>query len=190
MIAELISKNRSYRRFYQEKTLEMETLRELVNLARLSPSGRNMQPLNYVLSCTAERNEKIFATLGWALYLKDWPGPVEGERPSAYIIILGNKEITPTFGIDHGIAAQSILLGAVEKGQGGCIIATVQKKVLAQELGIPERYEILLVLALGTPREEVVVDPLGMDGDIKYWRDDEGRHHVPKRALQDLILDI
>ena len=188
MLRDLILKNRSYRRFHQDVTIERETLRELVDLARLSASASNLQPLKFMLSCDADKNAKIFACLGWAAYLKDWPGPVEGERPSAYIVILGDKEISQSFGVNHGIAAQSILLGATEKGLGGCIIGSVDKQKLAQALKIPDRYEILLALSLGKPKETVVLETVGPEGDIKYWRDSEGAHHVPKRSLDDIII--
>lgn len=188
MLEDLVRKNRSYRRFHQEVAVEHETLRELVDLARLSASGMNLQPLKYVLSSEEERNAAIFETLAWAGYLKDWPGPEEGERPSGYIVVLGDTSIRPTFGVDPGIAAQSILLGATEKGLGGCIVASIQRDRLRDALGIDERYKIELVLALGKPRESVVIDPLGPDGDIKYWRDADGVHHVPKRALDDIIV--
>lgn len=188
MLRDLIVKNRSYRRFHQEVAISCETLRELVDLARLSASGANRQPLKYILSCEPEKNSRIFPCLGWAAYLKDWPGPEEGERPSAYIIILGDTEISRSYFVDHGIAAQSILLGATEKGLGGCMIASIQQQALRQALDIPERYEILLVLALGKPKETVVIEPVGPDGDIKYWRDSKGVHHVPKRSLEEIII--
>jgi nitroreductase len=188
MLKDLIVKNRSYRRFYQEVPVSCETLRELVDLARLSASGANRQPLKYILSCDAEKNALIFPNLAWAGYLPDWGGPQEGERPSAYIVILGDLEISKTAGVDHGIAAQSILLGAVERGLGGCIIASVQRELLREALQIEPRYEILLVLALGQPKEKVVVESLGPEGDIKYWRDGAGVHHVPKRALEEIII--
>ena len=130
----------------------------------------------------------IFTHLGWAGYLKDWQGPCEGERPSAYIIILGDTQISQSIGCDHGIAAQSILLGAAEKGLGGCMIGTVQRQKLRKALDIPSRYEILLVLALGKPKEQVVIETPDAAGDIKYWRDSDGVHHVPKRGLDDIIL--
>ena len=125
---ELVLKNRSYRRFHQNEKVSIETLKELVDLARLSATGGNMQPLKFIVSGDASRNALIFPQLGWAAYLKDWAGPGEGERPSAYIIILGDKRIKTSFGCDHGIVAQSMLLGAAEKGLGGCIIATIQKR--------------------------------------------------------------
>lgn len=188
MLSELVARNRSYRRFYQESAVELETLQGLVNLARLSASGANRQPLKYALSADPERNSLIFPHLAWAGYLEDWLGPEEGERPAAYVIILGDLEISQAFGVDHGIAAQSILLGATEQGLGGCIIASVQREALRKALGIDARYKILLVLALGKPKEKVVIDAVGPDGDIKYWRDGDAVHHVPKRSLQEIIV--
>ena len=188
MLRDLVLKNRSYRRFHQDVAVGIETLRELVDLARLSASGSNLQPLKFMLSCDPEKNTRIFACLGWAAYLKDWPGPAQGERPSAYIVILGDKDISQNFGVNHGIAAQSILLGATERGLGGCMIGNIRKPELIQALNILPRYELLLVIALGQPKETVVLDPLGPDGDIKYWRDAQGVHHVPKRSLDDLII--
>lgn len=188
--SELVLKNRSCRRFHQDVAIELETLRGLVDLARLSASGSNQQPLKYILSCDPQKNALVFPQLGWAAYLKDWPGPSEGERPAGYVVILGDKEIRESFGIDPGIAAQTILLGATEQGLGGCIIATVRKADLRQALNIPDRYEILYVLALGKPKETIVVDTVGADGDIKYWRDAEETHHVPKRALDEIIVEF
>ena len=188
MVRDLIRENRSRRRFYQEVPVELETLRELVDLARVSASGMNRQPLKYILSCDPQKNALIFSCLGWAGQFKDWPGPIEGERPSAYIIILGDTEISKNFFCDHGIAAQSILLGATEKGLGGCMHASVRRNELCKALGIPPRYEILLVLSLGKPKETVVLETVGPDGDTTYWRDSDSVHHVPKRRLDDIII--
>jgi nitroreductase len=189
MIEELIRQNRSCRRFHQDQPVSRETLRSLVNLARLCASAANLQPLKYVLSCDPEQNAPIFSCLAWAGYLQDWPGPAAGERPAAYIVILGDREITTNFGCDHGIAAQSILLGAREQGLGGCMVGSIQRDRLREILALPARYEILLVIALGVPKEEVVIDEVGPDADIKYWRDDAGVHHVPKRPLEEIIIN-
>jgi len=188
VIGDLIIRNRSCRRFHEDFAIERGTLKELVDLARLSASAANLQPLKYILSCEARENARIFPHLAWAGYLSDWPGPSEDERPSAYIIMLGDTQISRTFGCDHGIAAQSILLGAREKGLAGCMIGLIQREELRTALEIPTRYEILLVIALGKPREKAVIEEVGPDGDIKYWRDDTGVHHVPKRSLKELIV--
>jgi nitroreductase len=188
-IRALIEKNRSYRRFHQEVPVSCQTLRELVDLARLSASGSNRQSLRFFLSSDAQTNAVIFPALKWAGYLRDWSGPVEGERPSAYIILLNDTEISKTPGCDHGIAAQSIMLGAAERDLGGCMIGSIDRDQLKAELSLNSRYEIVLVLALGQPGEKVEVEPVGADGDIRYWRDEAGVHHVPKRSLNDLIIN-
>jgi len=187
ILKDLILKNRSYRRFDQSAIVPMTLLREMVEAARLSASARNMQPLRYMLFNNAPDCERIFPCLAWAGYMKDWPGPADGERPSAYIIQLGDLELTRDWWCDDGIAAQSMLLTAVEAGFGGCIVGSVQRDKLREELDIPDRYKIIQVLALGLPAEEVVLDHM-QDGDVKYWRDADEIHHVPKRSLDELII--
>ncbi|MBU4345300.1 MAG: nitroreductase family protein [Proteobacteria bacterium] len=195
MIADLIKKNRSCRRFYQNHAVSLKALKCMVNLARLSASAANLQPLNYILSSNPEKNDLIFSCLAWAGYIKDWPGPKDGERPAAYIIILGNTNISKNFWCDHGIASQSMLLGAREKGLAGCMIGAVNRRKLRKILNIPPKYKILLVLAIGKPKEKVKIEVVDSDSslstvnNIKYWRDGKGVHHVPKRKLTDIILD-
>lgn len=188
MFKDLVIDNRSCRRFHQDTPISSETLKELVELARFAPSGGNIQPLKYFLSDTEESNGLIFPHLGWAGYFPDWHGPVEGERPAAYIVILLDKKLKENPGCDHGIAAQTILLGAREKGLGGCIIGNVKRAELQASLELPSRFDILLVLALGVPKETVVIEQLGDFGDIRYYRGPDGVHHVPKRPLEELIV--
>jgi nitroreductase len=188
MLRDLIMRNRSCRRFEEGHVIDMAVLRELVDYARLSPSAANLQPLKYILSNTPKKNGLIFPHLGWAAYLKDWPGPGEGQRPSAYIIVLGDTTVTKTFGCDHGIAAQSILLGAAELELGGCMIASIKRNGLRETLGLPKKLEILLAIALGKPAEEIRIEEMGQNTKVEYWRDEDGVHHVPKRGLDDIIL--
>lgn len=188
MLRGLVLKSRSFRRFFQHKRISQETLVGLVELARVTPSARNRQPLKYYLACQEDINQEIYSCLGWAGYLAGWDGPPEGERPGAYIVILGDTGISKEVGCDHGIAAQTMMLGAAEKGLGGCMIGTIDRPRLRQKLCLPGPLEILLVLALGVPREEVVLEAVAEDGDIRYWRDKEGVHHVPKRKLEDIII--
>jgi nitroreductase len=188
MIDELVLKTRSYRRFHEDTPVAIETLRALVNLARLSASAANRQPLKYMLSCDAATNAKIFPHTRWAGALKGWGGPKEGERPTAYIVILCDTEISKDPGCDHGIAAQSMLLGAVERGLGGCMIGALDRPALREALAIPARYEIALVLALGKPSETIVIEDAPLGGSTTYYRDAADVHRVPKRTLDELIL--
>ncbi|MBN2542066.1 nitroreductase family protein [bacterium] len=188
MIKELIMQNRSYRRFYEDHLVDCDTLKELVDLARYSASASNMQPLRYILSCDPEKNSKIFPHLGWARFIENWDRPEEGERPSAYIVILRDREIGDSCGVDHGIAAQNILLGATEMGLGGCMFGSMKREPLRRDLNIPDQFEIVLVVAIGKPWEKVVLETVGSDGDIRYWRDENSVHHVPKRKLEDIIV--
>jgi nitroreductase len=188
MITDLIAANRSCRRFDENHALDLNTLEELVDLARLSASGANVQPLKYILTCRPELNAEIFRCLGWAAYLQDWAGPQSGERPAAYIVILGDSNISKDFGVDHGIAAQSILLGARDKGLAGCMIGSINRKDLRAILNVQSHLKILLALAIGKPKEKIVIETVGPDGDIRYWRDEQAVHHVPKRSLSEIIV--
>lgn len=188
MLKEIVRRNRSYRRFDEKHQIRDQVLVELVDLARLSPSGANLQPLKYMLSADVETNAKIFPALKWAGYFQDWDGPEAGERPTAYIVMLGDTQVSKNVGCDHGISAQTILLGAAELGLGGCMIGNLDRNLLREELNISESLDILLVLALGRSIEEVEVDTIGADGSVKYWRDDNRIHHVPKRSLEEIII--
>jgi len=190
MLKDLVLKNRSYRRFDQSRGISKETLLEYVDLARNSPSGRNLQTLKYFISNDSTLNAKIFPTLSWAGYLKDWAGPKEGERPSAYIVMVEDMMIGKNLVHDQGIAAQTIMLAATESGVGGCMIYTVKRNELAEIVNLPEHLEVVLVLALGVPIEEVVIDTMLANGDVKYWRDENQVHHVPKRSLKDIVINF
>ncbi len=189
MLRDLVLKNRSYRRFYQSEPISQSQLREWIDFARNSASARNAQPLKYWLSTDASLNAGIFENLAWAGYLTDWPGPDEGERPSAYVVMLRDTLIPGNYLCDDGIASQSILLGATEAGFGGCIIHNVNRNNLRVLLELPENLEIVQVLALGKPKETVVLDEM-KNGEIKYWRDENQVHHVPKRTLDEIIAGM
>jgi nitroreductase len=188
---EIVLKNRSYRRFDAGKKMDRQTLVDLVDLARQTPSAGNLQPLRYIVSCTKETNEKVFNSLGWAGYLPDWPGPSEEERPTGYIVLLTDNEISSGWaGTDAGIAAQTILLAAAAQGLGGVMFGNIRKKQLRESLAIPNDFEIFLVIAIGTPVEKVILEDLGDDGSVKYHRDSDGTHFVPKRILDDVIIEV
>lgn len=188
-LKDLIIKNRSFRRFDETQNIDSKTLESFIELARVSASGGNRQPLKFLIYNTPETCDKVFPFLAWAGYLTEWPGPEKGERPTSYILILGDKKVTDNFGIDHGIAAQSIMLGATEAGFGGCMIQSIKREELRDALALPDQYEILLILALGKPVENVILDVI-KNNDVKYWRDYKKNHHVPKRSLKEIIIKI
>lgn len=189
MIYDLVERNRSYRRFHESQRISHKELTELVGLARISPSAANLQNIRYYLIHDDKDCDAIFPHLKWANYLRYWDGPVSGERPSAYIVLLVPAHTTKFHYMDTGIAAQSIMLGAVDRGLGGCMIASVDKPVVQQIFNLPFDMDVALVLALGYPSEKVIIDSIEDPEDVEYWRDDEGCHHVPKRRLEELILN-
>ena len=188
----LIERTRTFRRFEQSRTIDPQLLHELVNLARLGGSARNCQPWQYAVFTEPGECEKIFPYLGWAGYLSDWKGPEPGERPSAYILCILNRDWLKgndkEAQFDLGIATQNLLLGAMEKGIGGCRIGNFSPK-LADNFELADYQELSLVIALGYPAEQVVLEAC-TEEDIKYWRDEHGTHHVPKRSLDEIIVDV
>ncbi len=184
----LVKINRSCRRFDNAHKIDNTTLEQFVELARNCGSAANMQPLKYILSTDDKKNDEIFSCLGWAAYLKDWKGPIKKERPTGYIVIMGDQKIANNFWCDHGITAQTILLGARAMGLGGCMFGAINIKKLKGFLHIEDHLDVKLVVALGKPVETIQIDDLGEDGSIKYWRDEKEIHHVPKRKLNDIII--
>ncbi len=185
---DLVTRSRSVRRFDETVPVPVPVLEGLVELAGLSPSAANRQLLRYLPVDDPEEAALVFPCLKWAGYLQEWPGPEPGERPTAYLVMLCPEEAAAGIACDSGIAAEAIMLGAAAQGFGGCIIGAVDHRRLTAALGIPDGLSVLLVIALGRPAETVVIDLIDPDGDIRYWRDAYGIHHVPKRKVGDLIV--
>jgi nitroreductase len=186
--SELAARTRSIRRFRENERIDLTTLRELVDLARFAPSAANKQPFKFSLSTSPEVNALIFPHLRWAAYLPEWDGPAPGERPAAYIVICRDLSISNALNSDQGFAVQNILLGATERGLGCCVIASFIRDRIREIMQIPESIDPIWVIAVGVPLEKVVVEAVQPNGDVKYWRDADGVHHVPKRALSDILL--
>ncbi len=189
MLKDLVQSNRSYRRFDHSAPVSMHTLEELVELARICPSAANKQPLRFILSTGPSDNDAIFACLKWAAYLTDWPGPAPAERPSAYIVMINTAKEWEFAKFDMGIMAQTMLLGAVEKGLGGCMIGALDRQKLRAHFSLQPEMDVCLVLALGKPVEDVRIVDVPEGGSIRYYRDDMGVHYVPKRSSVELIVD-
>jgi nitroreductase len=188
MLKDLVAKNRSYRRFFEDEKISSDQIKEWIDLARLGASGRNAQTIKYKIVLSDKMRDNVFQQLAWAGYLQDWAGPEKGERPSAYVVMINDEGLGKNYFSDDGIAVQNLLLGAVESGYGGCIIHAFKKKELSELLKIEEGFSIIQVVALGKPKEKVVIEEM-KDGDIKYWRDEKGVHHVPKRSIDEIILE-
>jgi nitroreductase len=192
MIHELVRRTRTVRRFQEDRPFDPGLLRQLVDLARLGGSARNAQALKYMIITEEELRRQLFPLLAWAGYLPHWPGPKPGERPSAYILCLLDTALQKgpesEAQFDLGIATQNLLLGAAEQGVFGCRIGAFVPAKVHDLLRLPKQFRVLLVLALGYPAETVVLEEVGKDGDIRYWHDGQGVHHVPKRRLEEILV--
>lgn len=185
-VYDAILKRRAIRKFEQRPVPE-ETLRKLINAARLAPQARNLQPLKYLVVNDPQRLGDVFACTKWAAQLSDGT-PKEGETPMAYVVLLVDKEITQTgYDIDAGAAGANLMLAAVGEGLGTCWIGSVDRDRLRTALRIPERYIIHTLIALGYPAEAPVAED-AVDGSVRYYKDDSGTLHVPKRPLDEVMF--
>ena len=191
MIKDLVRKNRSYRGYDESRKITEDELKDLVDTARVAGSAANLQPLKYRLVCSEAEVAKLNGITRWGKMLKDIELPHKGKFPTAYIVICVDTDIAKVpenANADIGIAAQTILLAAVEQGLGGCMIGNYEKAQAAEALALPERFVPQLIVAIGKPDETVVLTDTGEDGSVKYYRDANDVHYVPKRKLEDILL--
>ncbi len=191
MFKDLVFKNRSYRGFNENRKITKEELLELVELARLCPSAVNAQPLKYKLVFEENEVQKFRPELNWAKALSHLQLPHEGMQPTGFIVICLDENVSANAALsqtDVGITAQTMLLGAVEKGLGGCMIGNFSKSKVTELLGLESHVKPVLVVALGEPKEEVVIAEINNGDSTTYYRDENDVHYVPKRKIEDIIL--
>ena len=186
MILDLIKKTRSYRRYDPTKPVTREDVAAFVDAARLTGSAGNLQKLRYLPVTDPAEVAWLTRSVKWAAYLSDWEGPGEDEGPSAYLLLLSPHD-SGVSGIDVGLSSEALLLAATERGFGGCMILNFPREEIIERYGLSGKYRVELVISLGTPREKVVItEPV--EGNIKYYRDGDGVHYVPKRSLSEVLL--
>jgi len=188
-IEEAIYKRRTIRR-YKQDPIPRDILKKLIDYARVAPMARNVQGLEFVLVENSETREKLFKLIKFAGSLpEDQRTPEPGREPKAYIIVLVNTEIKPSFfDFDVGAAVENILLGAVKYGIGSCWMANINVRKIKLLLKVPDQYQVKHVISLGYPDEESFMEPY--KDSYKYWKNPDGTMHVPKRDLDDIIYKI
>lgn len=186
-LLELLRTNRSVRRFRQSERISSDDLRRIVDACRYCASGRNLQPLKYIIVNDPEACAEIFPLLKWAGYLTDWNGPEEGERPTAYAIQLLDTSLTTNPLCDEGLQIEALTLAACTLGINSCIIKSFNGPELRNILDLPDHLDPRYVIALGHPAETVVIEEM-KDGDYKYWRTPDAIHHTPKRPLDEILI--
>jgi nitroreductase len=182
-VYDLVLERRTIRKFHQEP-VPRDLLDRLLDAGRLAPVGGNVQPLEFIAVDDPAVCARVFAETRWAGYLKDG-APQPGEEPTAYLIIVHNLAISSAVAhTDVGIAAESITLAALDEGVASCMIGAMNAQAIGEILGVPEDRVVALVIALGYPAETAVMEEMQGDDDLKYWRDEAGVHHVPKRKKE------
>ena len=186
---EVVYKRRTIRRFKQDP-VPLETLKKLVDFARVAPMAKNVQAMDFIIVENPEIREKLFPLVGWAGSLpQDQRTPEKGREPTAYIILLVNNDVKPAYvDFDVGAAAENILLGAITFGLGSCWMGNINGRKIKALFEIPDFYVIKQVISLGFPDEESTMEPY--KDSFKYWKDNKGGMHVPKKSLDEIIFKI
>lgn len=184
-IYDVIAGRRMIRRFRPEP-VPMELLERLVNVGRLAPSAANLQPLEFIVVDETGLKAEVFPCLKWAAYIAPAGDPGPGEEPAAYIVTLANTKVREKmFEYDIGAAMENMILAALAEGVGSCWLLSIDREKLRAVLGVPEDYRVDSVLALGYPAEEPAAEVMGES--CRYWKDADGRLHIPKRAVASVI---
>ncbi len=187
MLYDLLYKARSYRNFDPSHKYTAQVMKELINLCRFTPSTSNRQSVKFAFACDDKLCAEVFPLLRWAGYLTEKP-PYYGNVPSAYILLCCDLNIAEKpIEIDVGICAQTLVLGAMEKGIGACMIGSFDKEEMSALFGLSENLYPRLIIALGEPNEKIVITD-AVQGDIKYYRDKDRTHFVPKRPLDEILI--
>ena len=192
MFKDLVKANRSYRGYDESRRVTREELLEMVDCARLAASSVNRQPLQYYLAWEKERVDQIQRMTKWARGLPQMELPHRGMCPTAFIVICQNTELGESlarFQKDIGIAAQTILLAATEMGLGGCMIGNFHAGEVKETLGLAPELAPVLIVAIGKPAEKIILTEAGTGESVDYYRDENDVHYVPKRRLEDVIVN-
>lgn len=187
-VYDAIMKRRSIRKF-EQKDIDRNDLIKLIDCARVAAYGANAQPLKFAVIDDKEKCADIFPFIKWAAYLSDG-APKENERPTAYIAVLGDTSIksSNTFEVEAGAAVTTMMLEAVEMGLGSCWLGAIQRDEIKKTLGFAENLSVVYLLALGYPSQESKICDM-QDGDVKYFLDENNTINVPKRSLEEIIVE-
>ena len=188
MFDELVKKTRSYRNFDNSYRMSGDELTSLIELCRYTAATANLQSVKFAYAYKNEDCDKIFPHLGWAGYIKENKPPYKGNEPAAYILLCSDTRISrEVIGLDIGICAQTIVLAAAERGIGACILGSMNRDAVSKIFSLDDAIKPIIIIALGKPKEEIrIVD--AVDGNIKYYRDENDVHFVPKRPLGEILL--
>lgn len=181
----LIQEARTTRRFKKDSTVDIKDLKEILDLARITSSAKNMQPIKYILVTQEEAVHKLAQTATWASHLKNWDQS-EDERPSAFILMLNDQMIDGFPMFDAGASFTAISLAAKAKGLATCPMASIDKELCKKLFVIPDCYDVMIGIAIGIGTENIkLIDTESFD--TNYYREDDDTHVVPKRTLSSII---
>jgi len=187
-VREAIEKRRTIRKFKQTQ-IDKADLHELIDCARLAAYGANLQPLKFIAITDKDIADRIFPCTKWAGYLTDG-APHDGERPTAYIAVVGDTDIKKNggFEVDAGAAITNMMLRATELCLGTCWLGAIERDKIADILNLSDNLNLLYLLAVGVPDQESIICDI-KDNDVKYFVGEDGVLNVPKRSLDEIVIE-
>ena len=179
--------SRRTKRKYTKKGVSRDLLETLVEYARFTPTGANLQALKYAI-IDGDLSKKVFPLTKWSGYHPE-DAPTENEQPPSYIAILGDNEIKANgqFETDAGAAGTVICLAAEELGLSTCWLGAIKRDEIKELLKLREKYSILNLIAVGYSDQKATFEDA--KGDIKYHTDDDVLT-VPKRTKEEILIEI
>ena len=150
MLLDCIKKRYSVRKFL-DKPVEQEKIDILLEAARLAPSASNKQTWHFVVIRDKEKRKQLTGICRGQSFVSEAPITIAVCNTNLdYIMTCGQK--APV--IDGAIAAEHIVLQAVELGLGSCWIGAFYHDKMAELINLPQNYEIIGLLPIGYPAVE------------------------------------
>ncbi len=194
-VYDAVKSRRTIRKFKQDP-VPSEDIKKIIDCARLAPYGANLQPLKFAVITDENDRKNLYPLIKYAAYLTDW-NPSFEECPPVYIAVLTDTSLKAAdkSECDCGAAVMSMWLEAEELGLGSCWLGAIDRNKIKEKIMKLKKQtshsNVIIVsymLGLGYPAQSG--ETFDMKDDIKYYFDENGNVHVPKRTLDEIIVEL
>lgn len=182
-LLDIIRKRRTIRSFTKEPVIT-EKLKLMIEMARLAPSGANLQPVKYICVNNKEYCDKLFPLTKWAGYTAPKGAPTKEDAPTAYIVVMIDEDIRKDGDNDAAYASENIILTAENEGISSCILGSINRVAIKELFGIKDNLRIHTVIALGYAKQSSEI--FDLEDSVKYYLDENNDFHVPKRKTEEI----
>ena len=165
-VFEAVKTRRSIRK-YQDRNVEQEKIKKILESARLSPSACNNQPWHFIVVSEKTARQSLFPAYPREWFAKAPVIIVACVMPEASWI---RKDGEAYWKVDAAIAVQDMVLVAHELGLGTCWVAAFDEAKIKAALGVPEKVRVVALLPVGYPAEakDVITERKPSDEIVHY----------------------